>query len=125
MSPILCSNLHTAVCALAAVNLGATNNSPRTVYVAFRGLNNAALGDQYGSTPTPAEHSQHYLKKAEEYLAHHKDPEFVSSLLSCLHYQCIEGDVLTTHKAGPLLSEALEKALDASGGRTRPGVWSI
>ena len=125
MSSILCSNLHTAVCALAAVNLGVTNNSPRTVYVAFRGLNNAALADRYGATPIPAGNSQHYLKKAEEYLAHHRDPEFVSSLLSCLHYQCIEGDAMNTHKAGPLLSEALDKALAASDGRTRPGVWDI
>ena len=125
MSSFICSNLHTAVCALAAVNLGATTNTARTVYVAFRGLNNAAMGERYGSIPAPANHAQHYLKEAAKYLATHRDPEFVSSLLSCLHYQCIEGDVLTTHKAGPLLSEALDKALAASDGRTRAGVWDI
>lgn len=122
MSSFLCSNLHTAIIALAASRSGLTKQSPKALMSAFRSMNNAALAVRYGDAPERMSNVPNNVIRANRYLAECTDSD-LAQLFTCFKYQCSEGDVLETHKAAKLFNKVNEHFFALDTGDSNE--WSI
>lgn len=123
MSAFLCSEAHlAAVAAWAAARKLAED--PVQLCITLRRLNNAAMAARYGDKPEALQDLGAALAEAWR-AGTRTDPEALA-LLSCLRYQCAEGDVLEAHPDRGTLHALLEAATAAApGGKPAPHVWAI
>ena len=121
VSAFLCSDLHTTAVAVMAVSFGLTDDLVAHA-ASLRDLNNAALASRYGSAPDPLP-SDLPLRAARAWVAHHS-PAAHMSVVTCLEYQCAEGDH-EAHPAWHLLQSIKSRAGIASNDRRAADVWDI
>ena len=125
MSAFLCTDLHTAVCAIALSTLSTSKKSPTTLYRELRAMNSYALTCRYGDKRANATAPKKALNEAEFYIIHsgaNVAPMYLS-LLNSMLYQCSEGDALETHKVS-LILQGVILGLEEAG--TVPScTWSI
>lgn len=123
MSAFLCSEANLAAVATWATHRKLTDD-PVTLCITLRRLNNAALAARYGDTPEALQDLGTALHEAWRQ-GTRTDAEALA-LLTCLRYQCAEGDVLEAHPDRHTLAALLKEATAAApGGQPAPNLWAI
>lgn len=123
MSAFLCSKSHLAAVATWATFAKLTED-PVQLCITLRCLNNAALAARYGDAAEPLQDLGVALADAWRQGAR-TDAEALA-LITCLQYQCSEGDVMEAHPDREILLALLRAATAAApGGKPAANVWAI
>lgn len=123
MSAFLCSESHLAAVATWATYRKLTED-PVALCITLRRLNNAAMAARYGDTAEALQDLGAALHEAWRQ-GTRTDSEALA-LLTCLRYQCAEGDVLEAHPDRETLAALLKEATAAApGGKPAPNLWAI
>lgn len=123
MSAFLCSENHLAAISAWASAHGLTDD-PVQLCIVLRRLNNAAMAARYSDQPEPLQDLRAAL--AEAWRAGTRTDAEALALLTCLHYQCSEGDVMEAHpNRGTLLALLDAAKLAAPNGEPAPNLWGI
>ena len=123
MSAFLCSESHLAAIATWAI-FAKLSEDPVQLCITLRRLNNSAIAARYGDTAEPLQDLGAAL--ADAWRQGTRTDAEALALLTCLQYQCSEGDVMTAHPERETLLGLLRAATAAApGGKPAANVWAI